>query len=774
MAPKLFELFKGKRTPALAIVITLAVGVGAITALSSIVAGVGSAYRLLGEDATVWIMKDDPARGVRLAPSLESVTHWKTELGSIETLAAFSLGEVVLRERDSSRQVPALRTDHSLFRVVRSSPRVGRELLASDAIGPSVTLVSEVQARSAFGSAKDALGRHLILEGMPHEIVGVYSSHLQNAVLPGAQFDVVIPFSRQPGSVNVIGRLREGASVAAAQRQLDAVDANALEPAATTRHVVLAAPDMLDPKVSRMFAASFAGATLLLIVTCVNLMHLFAAHRDKQRNQLAIRWALGASTPSLVKWRFGRPLAWSLVGAVGGLILAQWILSTVALLAPHQFAFLQQMQLQMGTFVIAAGSAAIVVVVASVGQVRPSLGALITSLRADSRLGSSSPKNRLFGRLHVASLVACAVILAIGAIQVFSTITNLARVDLGFRSEAIHVATVRLPAWKYGDQAQRAGFLSALNARLDAASQVARFAVTSGSPLSTALYVGDVRFGETGRTVSTIGLGSVGAGYFSLLGQRLLAGREFDAAEARNNAMVVILSASAAKVFGSPQRAVGQSMWFGKDRREIVGVVADTRAPGLVDSLKGDLAFVPFNRPRQTVSVVFRPVDKHGATQVQSLIAAVDSDAVVTVVPLTDALHTSIADTRFLALLLSFMAVVAIAMALAGVYAVLDQFVAAQSGSIAIRMAVGATPAAIQRWVIWNAMAPALPGLAIGVLASYPFSRILSAQLFGIDPNGLEARLIVLVAIMIAIVGATWMPAHRASHVSVQEILRQS
>jgi len=759
----------------LAIVGTLAIGIGGATALWSIVSQLGTAYQLTGADATVWLMSESPKFKVRTVPTAEQFLDWKQNLRSFEALSAFAPIDAVMRLESGGRQLRVLAAGYDLSSVLRIVPINGRALDATDEQGAKVAMVAEDFARTHFSRSDKALGKVVVLDGTPYEIVGVFPPTLASQVLPGEQFDCLIGLTpRGPETVHVIGRLRSVASRQQAETELQA-HADRANPGgpADIRWRAVPSTEMIDSRLSGMFRAALAGGLVLLIVTCTNLAHLLKAWHESHRKSHAIRWALGATPARLLNGRVQQIVLWAATGAIGAGLLARWAVHAITAMAPPGFAFLQGTALRGDTFALAFGLSVTAMLIISLLNAGQSSPALIHDLRTDARFGRPARFGNWLGQVHVVTLVASAFVLAVGAYQVSTSIGNLSRVDLGFRPDGLQSSTLRLPSWKLRDQAQRTLLVQELAARLSAVPGLSQFAVSSGVPLSAGVFAGEVGFGDTGITAKGIGLGSVGPGYFLLVGQRIAAGREFSAEEVRNGAQVVILSETASRAFGAPQRAIGQWVSFNRERREVVGVVGDIRAPGLVDALKGNHVYWPLSRPRQGVTVLVRaPASQAG--MFRTVVANLDSDVAAEVVSMPEAVERKAGETRFLTILLGLMATIAIAMSISGVYASLSNFIASQRGGISLRVAIGATESRIWRWVIWTGVSRTLPGLVLGLIASFPFSRLLSTHLFALDPDDLRPRLFALGAILFSVLVATALPAFRAGRVPAHEVLKES
>jgi putative ABC transport system permease protein len=237
---------------------------------------------------------------------------------------------------------------------------------------------------------------------------------------------------------------------------------------------------------------------------------------------------------------------------------------------------------------------------------------------------------------------------------------------------------------------------------------------------------------------------------------------------------VAVIAERTARAFGvAPEAIVGQHMRFGTQWREVVGVVADVRTPGLADSLAGLHAYWPLTRHGASMTLLVRAEDGVAAG-IRGLLAGYDPDVVVEPAPMNALLQRSLHGTQFLVALFCVLAVLAGLMAVFGVYAVLSHVATAQRGSIAVRMAVGATEADVQRWLVWKCLSTGLAGVAVGAALSYPFGRLLSGHLFGVPADSLAARLLVAALVLAATAIAGWVPSLRASRVPPHGVLKEA
>ncbi len=299
-------------------------------------------------------------------------------------------------------------------------------------------------------------------------------------------------------------------------------------------------------------------------------------------------------------------------------------------------------------------------------------------------------------------------------------------------------------------------------------------ALATSAPPQSGVFFGEIALGTGGRGAvepSAVGLVAVGPGYFGTLRQQVLAGRAFSEADTRNQMTVVISAATARHLGAHPQVAVGQRIRLGEETRQVIGVVENVRTAGLAQSLGGLLVYWPLDDYRDSMTILARvdlahePAFRHAALDL-------DRNVIVEPAPMRELLTKSLAELHFLTRLFALIALLAVALAVGGVYAVLSNLVVEQRAQIALRLAIGATREQVRRWVLWQGESRALVGLIVGIVLSYPFCRLFASHLYGVESGSIEARLAAAVLILAATAGGALAPAVRTSRLDPQEVLK--
>lgn len=760
---------------------SLTFGMGGIMLLSAVVGQAFFPHGLTRQTRIGHIMVEDTRIGARTSPSIDQLVAWRGRLESFDEIEGFVRKSETLRGEDGARRVEVVWAGPALLALLDLQPRAGHALPEDDpASGEASVLVSPGLALAVFGSELSALGKTLTIDSQPLEVIGILPRELQDRLGSGERVDLMRLLNRRHrGAVEVIAHLRSGVSFSEAQAELDLwVGVQPRPPGQSdeARFRLLGPSDLLPSSTRDLLRLALVGVLLLLLVMGSNVLHLLAAQQDAQRRELAVRWSLGASRATLFWWRWGTVLLPATLAVCAGPLLASWGLTALGRAASTDQTLFARTEISRNAILFALPA-----VVVFAGALSGALALLRTRhpllLDLQRDLRSSRPA-RLSGAIHQAqltSIVAAATVLAVAASLLIGSNLRLSRLDLGFERDGLLAMQLSLPEWKYRDATARQLFVDALDRELAAQPALANHAYASSAPPESGVFLGEVVLGDhfdPPALSSPIGMSSVTAGYFRTLGQRIVAGREFSADEVRPGAPVIIISEATARLVAADSRtAVGQRIRFGDEWREVVGVVADVHSQGLVESLSGLNAYWPFSHLRPTVSLLIRGDDSAGQT-VKSLAARLDPDVLVEWSTMAARWEKSIAASRVLGLLLSILGLLTLALAGLGLYAMMGRQVDRQCGSLAVRMALGATPQDARTWVLRSAMWRCALGIALGLLLSYPFCRLLSEQLFAGEPDDPTARLVAAALSLGAAISGAWVPAARATRIEPSEILK--
>ena len=724
------------------------------------------------------LMEEDRRFGARIPPRTEVFREWQGSLQSFEAMTGVVLVESSVRGAGSSLSVANALVTPGFFELFGLVPTAGGLFGEGDFTpGASAVILSESLARAVLGGVQSAVGQSLVLDGRSLTVVGILPDGFGAVVSPELEIGVVSPLdlSRQE-LVQVFARRATGVSLARARAELDAwskAQSAQLTDAGNIRWVLLSPLERLDSTTRRLLQAAVLTGLVLLLVTAANVAHLLAASARAQSKETATRWALGASRGRLFGWKAKQLVGLALAATILTVALSHLLLLAVSHRLPENLRFLAGMRVGVSALAFALAASVLSTlpwILAPLGL--RGEGGLRRALAADPKFEQPAPFGRALSSLQIVSIAAGSFVLSVLTFLLGRTTLALGAADLGFEMDGLTAVSVTLPDWKYDDVAKRTAYFAAVAERLSTFPRVRSYAFATSIPPQAGVIFGEIT-GEDGKALAAVGVGqvSVGSGYFSTLRQPILFGRELSEEQVKAGAPVVVISRSLAAVLAQPpEAAVGQTIRFGNDAREVVGVAADLEIPTPLRAF-GHQTYWPLSRYRPTMSVLVRgPSDV--SPSLRRMVESLDPDVVVKAEPTREAFAKSVASTRFLAVAVSLLTLMTLGLAFFGVYAVLTRFATQQRGQIAVRMAVGATPAQVRAWVVRRGLLRALAGVGIGLFVSYPASRLVAHHLYGIEHDSLAARLVSIVLLLAGVFAASYVPAARASSIDPGAILK--
>ncbi len=779
---------------ALLTVLTLGLGMGANTAVFSVVDGVLLRPLPYPEPERIVRVREVAPDGHTMDAAYANFLDWRREADGFAALAAYSAGvsTVLGAERPARARTAWVSAD--FFATFRVGAAAGRLPAAAEhRLGaPPVAVVSHRFWRSHLGSAPPG-ERTLDLEGLAAQVVGVLP--------PGFGFpddsDVWVPLelwemteSRTAHNARVVGRLADGATLAAAAAEVDGITA-ALGAAEPGPYMAVGARletllDATAAPVERPLMLLLAAAGLVLLVACTNLASTFLARGTERRHELTVRSALGATPGRLRAQLFVESLALAACGAAVGVGVAALIVRALPRLAPATVPRLAEVALD-GRVLVFTG--ALTVLAALLFGLLPSFQIVSAraaeTLRGSARTVGADRRRRRTWRLLVSVQVALAVLLLCGAGLLLRSFWHLLDQGLGFDTRGVVAAEVSLPPSRYAEDAAVGAFWDRALAELAALPGVEAAGLVNHPPLGRWDPTGqmDVEGGPSPTVDAAYRV--AGGGYFRALGIPVLAGRTFDARDAAGAADVVVVNRALAELAWPGRDPLGRRMtsggmdsyWQEERWATVIGVVGDVRHHGAARAPGPEAYFAHRQRPAAIpdATLVLRTAAGSEAAAAASAAAALrrlDPEVPVETARL-DALRAgSLADRRFALLLLGAFALLALVLAATGIYGVVAYAVARRRREMGIRMALGATPRQVRNLVVGRSMATVAVGLALGVAASLPLTRVLSGLLYEVRPTDP----VTFAGVLVLLGGAGWMasllPARRATATDPSEALR--
>jgi putative ABC transport system permease protein len=797
--------------------VTLALGIGANTAIFSVIDSVllrPAPVRDIDHLAVVW-ETDRNTGTVREPASLPDFLDYQQRAAQFEQLAVFTGSEMnYMPERGEPIRLQTLEATHNLLPMLGMTPSAGRGFTPEEATvaGAAVAVISDGFWARAFGRDPSIVGRVMRLDDRRVTIVGIMPRGADFGVFQilsaadysrafadrgaRASVDVWLPFQydarempRSTHPIFMVGRLRGTAG--AAQQELSAI-ASDLERAypenrARGIHVEPLSAVVFGP-VRPALLVLLAAVGLVLLVACANVANLLLARGSARRREVAVRTALGASGWRLTRQFAAEGLVLSCAAAIIGAGLAVFGVATLVSLAPADIPRIADAAVDLRVLVV---TLAVALGAGFAFGMLPALQArrvnLQTSLKAEGGHGGSAGGERTAVRSALVVLeCALAVMLVIGATLLIKSFWRIQHVDAGFHAAGILKAEYQLPPSRYPvnfkvwpDFKEIHAFDHGLLRRAEALPGVEAAAIAGNHPLDPGFTNSFRIIGREAEaaTQPEISIRRVSPGYFKTMGVPLVRGRLLADSDTTDGPQVVVINETAANRFFSQQDPIGKQISFWGNDRTIVGIVGNERFQGL-SAAPPIAVYAPLdqNPPANgSGALLVRTAGDPAAlaASIRAIVREQDPElAVFGLEPFAETVSRSIAERRFTTLVLGLLAFVALTLAAIGVHGVLSYTVTQRTREIGIRLALGAQSSGVLRLVVSQGMRLALLGTGLGLAAAFVLTRSLATLLFGVTPTDPVTFVAVPLALVITALAASYFPARRATRVEPVTALR--
>jgi putative ABC transport system permease protein len=782
-------------------ILTLALGIGANTAIFSVVNGVLlQPLPYPTPDRLMFLWTYNPRQGfdkdVGTYPNFED---WRRQSTSFEQMTAyFGAGFTLTGAGDPVRLRGAIVTTN-FFDTLGVAAALGRQFgeAHGTAGGSRVVVLSHGLWQSRFGGDRSIVGRSILLDGISHEVLGVMPpqfAHPSNAVLwaplaPTQRFAELLE-SRGSYWLTIVGRLKSGVSQTAAQAEMDVIAAALERQYPVNAGIGVRLVSMHDEIVGdvRLPILILLGAvSFVLLIACANVANLLLTRAAARRQELAIRVALGAGRPRIVRQMLTESLLLAVLGGGAGLALAVWAIAALQWLGPSNVPRLDGIGIDAA---VIAYTALAVLTTALLFGLAPALQSVRTptgeSLKEGSRTGGEGLHARRMRGAVATFQVAVALVLLIGAGLLIRSFMAMQQVRLGFDPANVLALQIDLPGARYPSNAQMSAFFDSVAARVRALPGVESVGLSSSILLSalpnsaTLAVEGVPPAGPNERNIP-VPYDSFTADAFTTLRIPLMRGRSFTEQDGPTAQRVVLVNEAFVRRYFPAGEALGKRVTFDDAQNSqavwstIIGIVADTRRGGLGRAPWAEVYFpmsqVPDSRMFLLVRTTGDPLSIARAAQAE--IWAVDREQPITSVRTVDAILASAhANQRFTASLLGAFSIVALALAAIGIYGVMAYSAAQRTREIGIRMALGASKGVVLRMMLVEGLAIAGIGLAIGLAVAFMLSGYMSSLLFGIGSRDPITFVLLPLGLLIIAALATLIPAARAARVNPMAALR--
>jgi putative ABC transport system permease protein len=783
-------------------VLTLALGIGANTAIFSVVNAVLlRPLPFVHPEQLVQVFQALPQQSITGAGvSYPNFIDWSRQSRVFKEIAAVRRGAFTLTGKGEPTYVNTANVTSSLFSLTGARPISGRTLLLEDDKpgAEPVVVMSEGLWRQRFGSDPSVVGTAIVLDKDPFTVVGImpgdfrfpYQHPAVQLWIPISQDPVFKDlFQRRAGHYldTVIGRLKPGVSLAQAQTEFSAImDRLAQEyPDANRGWSVRLVPlhRQLVGNVRAGLLIALGAAGMVLLIACANVGTLLLARAVNRSREICVRTALGASRMRITRQLLTESVLLSLSGGVAAVLIGYWADRVLMQFLPGDFPQIHETRVDVW---VLAFTLVLSILAGIVFGLAPALhsskGTLQESVKEGSWGSSEGRRGRNLRSALVVSEVALATLLLIATGLLLRSFERLQNVDLGFNPEHLLRADVSLPKSQYSKADQWVSFFGSLVDGLKAQPGVLGGAVALPLPPSGSGF--SFGFAIEGRTPTEPGEGpsanysAVSPDYFHVMQIPLLQGRLFTEHDTPVSPKVCIISESMARRYFPQEDPLGKRLTFGyqaRVAREIVGVVRDVRQTSLTE-LHDPVMYVPYTQdPWWAMAIVLRGVGSPAAlaTELRAQVHTLDKDLpVADVQPLTQEIYESSAQPRFRTLLLGLFGLMALVLAAAGIYGVVSYDVGHRSHEFGIRMALGARRGDLLKQVLKEGMALTAMGLGVGLAGAWFASRAIASLLF--EVNARDLATFVTSAVLLAGVAlfACLVPARRATKLDPMVALR--
>jgi putative ABC transport system permease protein len=786
-------------------VLTLALGIGANTAIFSVVNAVLlRPLPYMQPEQLVWIWETSPKDEIKDEPaSVPNFIDWRSQNQSFSEMAAFAGTTTVLTNAGEPERIPGTSVTANFFATIGVNPMLGRGFVADEnkpGNNHAVILSYELWQRR-FSADPKMIGQKITLNGNPHEVVGVMPPGFKNPQPDEPRpTELWLPLSLNPAQagrrsdfLRVVARLKPEVSINQARAEMGTITGRLAEQYPQTNYgwgvTILPLHERIVGNLRPALWTLTGAVGFLLLIACANVANLLLARAASRQQEIAVRSALGAGRGRLVRQFLTESVLLALLGGVAGLIVGWWGVELLLALKPGNIPRLGEVRLSGQVF---AFTSALALLTGIIFGLVPALHATTPNLNESLKEGGRGATDGVWsGRLRSALVVAeiaLALVMLVGAGLMTRSFMRLQQVDPGFNPERVVTALIVLPVSKYPEGPQVTAFFHQLLERVRATAGVESVALGSGVPLATGAYN---TFFIEGRPVPRpeepqpdADYIRVSRDYFPALGIQFIRGENFAAQYAADAPGVAIISQSMARKYfpnedpigkrlttGNPQPPPGQTVPW----RTIIGVVADTPSERL-DAPPYAQFYVPFDQTGQRSLLLITRTAGDPLQVVGALRAAtwsLDKDQpLYNVRTMNDRMANSVAIRRFNMLLISIFAGLGLLLAAVGIYGVISYSVNQRTHEIGIRVALGAQSRDILRLIVGEGLRLTLTGVGSGLIAAFGLTRLMTTLLFEVSATDpLTFAGIALLLTFVALL-ACWIPARRATKVDPMIALR--
>ncbi|MGC1482496.1 MAG: ABC transporter permease [Candidatus Acidiferrum sp.] len=781
-------------------VLTLALGIGANTAIFSVIHAVLlSPLPYNDPDRIVLVLESNPSRGFpQFSASPPNYMDWKKDSTAFEQMASVARGEFNYTGGTEPERLTGARVASSFFAVMGATPAMGRTFLPEDDVvgKASVVVLSHGLWTRHFASDPQVVGKSLALDGQSYRVVGVMRNGFQfprgvDLWLPSEfDADALSPGARGAHYLRVMARLKPGVSIEKAQAEMVALSKRLEQQYPRTNtgwtSKVMSLNEATVGDIRPTLLVLFGAVGFLLLIACANVANLLLARATARQKEIAIRFSLGASRLRIARQLLTESILLSGIATGAGLLLAEWAIRALRTLPPSNLPRAASISLDLPVLAFAVGVAVLTgLLFGFAPALRITRGAPAETLKEGGK-SSSTGRHGVRSALVVLETT-LALVLLVGSGLLLKSFLRLQTVDPGFQYKNVVTAGISLPSSKYSTDSQKIQFFDQLLERIQSLRGVKEVAASSGNPmvgsnLFFAFATKDLEAVSPADQPSA-GYYVISANYFHALGIPLLVGRYFTKEDSFGSTRVAIISHAVAQRFFHDKDPIGQTIAIGVGApraggplwRQIVGVVGDVKDDGLAEAATMTV-YEPSTQMAWGDMNLFLRSDGDAsqmAATVRSQVMSLDKDQPVGDISTGEQLMAdAVAQPQLRTVLLGLFAGLALVLASLGIYGVMSNTVAQRTHEIGVRMALGAGQSSVLRLVLSNGMRLTLLGIALGTAGAVGLTRLMKSFLFHVTPTDPATFLEVALFLFLVALIASYIPARRAMRVDPVVALR--